>query len=202
MLIDERACECGIRDGLALQRAFTRAQNAFAHDVARFTRWSTHQLGDWQTGHFHMHVDAIQQGPGQAGSVAGHILGRATTARGGMAQMATGAGVHGGDKLKGRRELRLRCRSLDGHPPGFKRLAKRFQRCPLKFTEFVQKQLIAQRSRGASVLFISNELEELIAVSDRIIVLHRGEITGTADPQKVDPESLGLMMMGQKEGAS
>jgi general nucleoside transport system ATP-binding protein len=65
-------------------------------------------------------------------------------------------------------------------------------------TEFVYQQLIAQRSLGASILFFSNELEELIAISDRIIVLHRGVITGTANPARVDAESLGLMMMGQK----
>lgn len=65
-------------------------------------------------------------------------------------------------------------------------------------TEFVYQQLITQRSRGASILFFSNELEELIAISDRIIVLHRGVVTGTADPARVDAESLGLMMMGQK----
>jgi simple sugar transport system ATP-binding protein len=67
-------------------------------------------------------------------------------------------------------------------------------------TEFVYQQLILQRSAGASILFFSNELEELIAISDRIIVMHRGEITGVAEPERVDPASLGLMMMGQKEG--
>ena len=65
-------------------------------------------------------------------------------------------------------------------------------------TEFVYQQLIAQRSNGASILFISNELEELISLSDRIIVLHRGEITGTTEPAFVNIELLGLMMMGQK----
>jgi ABC-type uncharacterized transport system ATPase subunit len=67
-------------------------------------------------------------------------------------------------------------------------------------TEFVYQQLIHQRSCGASILFFSNELEELIAISDRIIVMHRGEITGTAEPERVDATSLGLMMMGQKAG--
>jgi len=67
-------------------------------------------------------------------------------------------------------------------------------------TEFVCKQLIYQRSRGACILFFSNELEELINISDRIIVMHRGEITGSADPENVNVESLGLMMMGKKEG--
>jgi simple sugar transport system ATP-binding protein len=68
-------------------------------------------------------------------------------------------------------------------------------------TQFVHQQLFTQRLRGASILFISNELEELITISDRIIVLHRGEITGTAEPSQVDTEALGLMMMGQKGGA-
>jgi ABC-type uncharacterized transport system ATPase subunit len=66
-------------------------------------------------------------------------------------------------------------------------------------TGFVHQQLIRQRSAGAAILFISNELEELISLSDLIAVLHRGALVGMVDPDRVDLQSLGLMMMGHKE---
>jgi simple sugar transport system ATP-binding protein len=65
-------------------------------------------------------------------------------------------------------------------------------------TEFVHQQLIRQRSAGAAILFISNELEELLTLSDMIAVLHRGVLVGMVDPHRIDLQSLGLMMMGHK----
>ncbi len=64
-------------------------------------------------------------------------------------------------------------------------------------TEFIIKQLIYQRDQGAAILFFSNELEEIISISDLIMVIHRGEITGIVEPDEVNAESLGLLMMGQ-----
>lgn len=63
-------------------------------------------------------------------------------------------------------------------------------------TEFVENQLLEQRSRGAAVLYISTELEEILNLSDRIAVIHRGEIMGIVRPTQVTPEELGLMMAG------
>ena len=69
--------------------------------------------------------------------------------------------------------------------------------------EFVEQQMLAQRARGAAVLYISNELEEIFNLSDRIAVIHRGEIMGVVRPDQVTPEELGLMMAGiRREGAS
>jgi len=68
-------------------------------------------------------------------------------------------------------------------------------------TEFVHQQLIQHRSQGAAILFISNELEELMEMSDKILVLHRGEIMGLVEPAATTPETLGLLMMGQKVAA-
>lgn len=57
--------------------------------------------------------------------------------------------------------------------------------------------LMNERSRGAAVLFISAELQEVMAVSDRIIVLFRGEIIGILDGETADASTIGQMMLGQ-----
>ncbi len=63
-------------------------------------------------------------------------------------------------------------------------------------TEFVENQLLAQRARGAAVLYISTELEEILNISDRVAVIHRGKIMGIVRPDEVTLEALGLMMAG------
>jgi simple sugar transport system ATP-binding protein len=63
-------------------------------------------------------------------------------------------------------------------------------------TEFVENRLLEQRARGAAILYISTELEEILNLSDRIAVIHRGEIMGIVRPIEVTPETLGLMMAG------
>lgn len=62
--------------------------------------------------------------------------------------------------------------------------------------EFVHQQLIQQRAEDAAILVISNELEEILSLSDLIAVLHRGELVGIVDPKDANSESLGLMMLG------
>ncbi len=63
-------------------------------------------------------------------------------------------------------------------------------------TEYVRQQLLQQRARGAAVLLISEDLEEILALSDRIAVMYEGEIVGLLPAQEADPERLGLMMSG------
>lgn len=58
--------------------------------------------------------------------------------------------------------------------------------------------LLSERNRGAAVLFISAELQEIMAVSDRIIVLYNGEIMGDLDGNTADQNVIGQMMLGQK----
>jgi len=65
-------------------------------------------------------------------------------------------------------------------------------------TEFVEHRLLEQRARGAGILYISTELEEILALSDRIIVLHRGEIMGEVRPGEVSVAELGLLMAGER----
>jgi simple sugar transport system ATP-binding protein len=63
-------------------------------------------------------------------------------------------------------------------------------------TEYVRQQLLEQRSRGAAVMLISEDLDEILSISDRIAVIYEGEIVGTINAQDATPEKLGLMMSG------
>lgn len=64
--------------------------------------------------------------------------------------------------------------------------------------EYIHKQLVAQRDAGKGVLLVSLELDEVMNVSDRILVMYEGEIVGEFDPKKVSVEELGLYMAGSK----
>ena len=64
--------------------------------------------------------------------------------------------------------------------------------------EYIHKQLVAQRDAGKGVLLVSLELDEVMNVSDRILVMFEGEIVGEFDPKKVTVEELGLYMAGSK----
>jgi simple sugar transport system ATP-binding protein len=63
-------------------------------------------------------------------------------------------------------------------------------------TDYVRSQLLEQRKRGAAVLMISEDLDEIIALSDRIAVIYEGEIVGIIPNSEATPEKLGLMMSG------
>ena len=64
--------------------------------------------------------------------------------------------------------------------------------------EHIHKQLIAERDKGKAILLVSLELDEVMGLSDRILVLYEGEIVGELDPKKTDVQELGLYMSGAK----
>ena len=64
--------------------------------------------------------------------------------------------------------------------------------------EFIHKQLVEQRDRGKAILLVSLELEEVMSLSDRILVMYEGEIVGELDPAKTTAQELGLYMAGAK----
>ena len=64
--------------------------------------------------------------------------------------------------------------------------------------EYIHSQLVAQRDAGRGVLLVSLELDEVMNVSDRILVMYEGEIVGEFDPKTVTVEELGLYMAGAK----
>ena len=65
-------------------------------------------------------------------------------------------------------------------------------------TEQVRQVLLEQRERGAAVLLISEDLEEIMTISDRILVLFSGEVMGIIDADGADVERIGLMMAGTR----
>jgi len=62
--------------------------------------------------------------------------------------------------------------------------------------ESVQKLLLEQRSNGAAILLLSEELEELFELSDRIAVIYEGELVGQLDADQADLNTVGMMMTG------
>jgi len=64
--------------------------------------------------------------------------------------------------------------------------------------EAIQRLLLEQRETGTGILLISEELEELLSLSDRIAVIYEGQIMGTVDADGADINEIGLMMTGQK----
>lgn len=63
-------------------------------------------------------------------------------------------------------------------------------------TEYVRQQLLDQRDRGVSVMLISTELDEILSVSDRIIVMYEGQIMGELLSEQADLQEIGKMMLG------
>ena len=64
--------------------------------------------------------------------------------------------------------------------------------------EYIHSQLVAQRDAGKAVLLVSLELDEVMSLSDRILVMYEGEIVGELDPKKTTVAELGLYMSGAK----
>ncbi|HEY77323.1 MAG TPA: ABC transporter ATP-binding protein [Thermoflexia bacterium] len=65
-------------------------------------------------------------------------------------------------------------------------------------TEAVRKALLEERDKGAAILLISEDLDELMQLSDRIAVLYEGQVMGVVVPEETTPEAIGLMMAGQR----
>ena len=67
--------------------------------------------------------------------------------------------------------------------------------------EYIHKQIVAQRDAGKAVLLVSLELDEVMNLSDRILVMYEGEIVGELDPKTTTAQELGLYMAGAKKEA-
>lgn len=67
--------------------------------------------------------------------------------------------------------------------------------------EYIHSQIVKDRDNGAGVLLVSLELDEVMNLSDRILVMYEGEIVGELDPKKTTVQELGLYMAGAKRDA-
>jgi simple sugar transport system ATP-binding protein len=59
--------------------------------------------------------------------------------------------------------------------------------------------LRSHRDAGAAILLVSEDLDELFALSDRLVVMYRGEIVGTIRPDETTPHAVGMLMTGAGE---
>lgn len=66
--------------------------------------------------------------------------------------------------------------------------------------EFIHRKLVELRDAGTAILLVSAELEEVLSLSDRVLVMYQGKIVGEVDPQKVQQAEIGLLMTGGKKG--
>ena len=66
--------------------------------------------------------------------------------------------------------------------------------------EFIHSQLVKHRDDGKAVLLVSLELDEVMNISDRILVMYEGEIVADLNPKDIDVKELGLYMAGSKRG--
>ena len=64
--------------------------------------------------------------------------------------------------------------------------------------EYIHKQLIAERDAGKAILLVSFEIDEVMDISDRILVMYEGEVIADLDPKKTTVNELGLYMAGSK----
>jgi simple sugar transport system ATP-binding protein len=67
-------------------------------------------------------------------------------------------------------------------------------------TEFIHERLLDLREAGVAVLLVSSKLEEVQSLSDRLAVMHAGEVVDVVDPETVTEEALGLLMAGERPG--
>jgi simple sugar transport system ATP-binding protein len=66
----------------------------------------------------------------------------------------------------------------------------------------MMRYFVELRDQGVGVILISEELEELMNLSDRIAVMFHGEIMGVVDTEATDIEAIGLLMGGQRQAAA
>jgi ABC-type uncharacterized transport system ATPase subunit len=69
-------------------------------------------------------------------------------------------------------------------------------------TEYVHRRLLEQRQRGCAILLISEDLEEIFNLSDRIAVIFKGRIAGTLPAEEATLEKIGFLMAGMEAEAA
>ncbi len=68
--------------------------------------------------------------------------------------------------------------------------------------EYIHNQIVKERDEGKAILLVSLELDEVMNLSDRILVIYEGEIVGQLDPKETTIQELGLYMAGSKKGGT
>jgi len=86
-------------------------------------------------------------------------------------------------------------------PPRLLLLAQPTRGVDLGGSALIHRQILALRDAGCAVLLVSSELEELMALADRLLVLHRGRVAGELDPARATAAAVGLLMTGETAAA-
>jgi len=68
--------------------------------------------------------------------------------------------------------------------------------------EYIHRRIVEMRDKGAAVLLVSAELDEILSLADRIVVMYRGQIVATLDAKEATREQLGLLMAGSRVEAA
>lgn len=162
-----------MRDGVI--REFTVAENLLLKDHARapFSRWTFLHLSD-----IARHADAL---------IERYQI--KTPSRETAVESLSGGNIQ---KVVLARELSAR--------PRFILAAQPTRGLDIGATEYVRSQLLAQREAGAAILLISEDLDEILALADRIAVMYEGEIMEILPRSKAEVERLGLLMAGVRTG--
>ncbi|MDX9958782.1 MAG: ABC transporter ATP-binding protein [Spirochaetia bacterium] len=95
----------------------------------------------------------------------------------------------------GNQQKAILAREIDRSPEAFV-VAQPTRGLDVGAIEYIHKRIVAERDKGKAILLASLELDEILDVSDRIAVIHGGEIVGVVDADKTDENELGLMMSG------
>ena len=81
-------------------------------------------------------------------------------------------------------------------PPKFLLVSQPTRGVDIGAIEFIHRKIVEMRDAGCAVLLVSAELEEVTALSDRLLVIHNGKIVGEVDPKATSNAEIGLMMTG------
>jgi len=92
----------------------------------------------------------------------------------------------------------IMARELSGRPKALL-VAQPTRGIDVGAARYIHERLVDQRDHGTAVLIISEDLDEVMSLSDRILVMYEGRIIGTADPRTATRESVGLLMAGVAE---
>ena len=152
----------------------------------------------------------------RANALAGHHRAAELTRRGWLRRSAVTAFVAGvlerygvrhdapsqpARSLSGGNQQRLVVGRELAHEPAVLVAAHPTRGVDIKGIAFVHRQLLDRRDRGAAILIVSEELDELIALADRIVVLYRGRVSGEVDGEAGQRRRLGMLMTGEAAAA-
>jgi general nucleoside transport system ATP-binding protein len=101
-------------------------------------------------------------------------------------------------KLSGGNQQRVAIARELGRSPRLLVAAQPTRGVDIAGIEFIHAEIVAFRDRGGAVLLVSEELEEILALSDRILALYGGRIVGELSRSEASVEKIGRMMLGQK----